>query len=418
MQQPGSVEIEEAPAPSPPTTVSFRGETSGLKKLRHTLGKSCQVTVGDESADASVIVCSQLSSISSLEIEEHVNAGGSLLFLVPGTSSSGELPAFLRKVVGVAINDDVVVNLSHSSDSLHPRHVVIADEAAVHADFVDAGVRTIIYPEGTSLTVAKGSAGSCAATVISSGGDAFPTNRPLAVAWQHDARSSSGGRVVVIGSVAIFSDAFLKAKDNAKLCHTIFQFLLRSSDRVALSPAGRATGIAIDGDDPRPDIAALAHRIKPCLGMLDPLPQDLTELYCDDNLFGFDTDTVTGLYQALDVPREPLQLIQPSFESVMPPLRPAVFTPQIELPPPTLELFDLDEVCADRHTKLGQVANDSLNEGASAEEFVQRSGAILGMTKEGQSASGKEVLSLVFGRIVQAQARAEDRLPVLHVSTF
>ena len=102
----------------------------------------------------------------------------------------------------------------------------------------------------------------------------------------------------------------------------------------------------------------------------------------------------------------------------MPPLRPAVFTPQIELPPPTLELFNLDEVCADRHTKLGQVTNDSLNEGASAEEFVQRAGAILGMTKEGQSASGKEVLSLVFGRIVQAQARAEDRLPVLHVNTF
>ncbi len=417
MQQPGSVETEEAPMPSPPATVSFRGEASGLKKLRHTLAKSYQFTVGDESADASVIVCSQPSAMSSLEIEEHVNAGGSLLFLVPGTSSSGELPAFLRKVVGVTISDDVVVNLSHSSDSLHPRHVVIADEAAVHADFVDAGVRSIIFPEGTSLTVAKGSTGSCATTVVSSGGDAFPTNGPLAVAWQHDARSSSGGRVVVIGSAAIFSDTFLKAKDNAKLCHTIFQFLLRSSDRVAFSP-GRATGIAIDDDDPRPDIAALAHRIKPCLGMLDPLPQDLTELYCDDNLFGFDTDTVTGLYQALDVPREPLQLIQPSFESVMPPLRPAVFTPQIELPPPTLELFDLDEVCADRHTKLGQVTNDSLNEGASAEEFVQRAGAILGITKEGQSASGKEVLSLVFGRIVQAQARAEDRLPILHVNTF
>ena len=417
MQQPGSVETEGAPAPSPPTTVSFRGEASGLKKLRHTLAKSYQVTVGDESADASVIVCSQPSSISSLEIEEHVNAGGSLLFLVPGTSSSGELPAFLRKVVGVTTNDDVVVNLSHSSDSLHPRHVVIAEEAAVHADFAGAGVRTIIYPEGTSLNVAKGSTGSCAATVISSGGDAFPTNRPLAVAWQQDARSSSGGRVVVIGSAAIFSDAFLKAKDNAKLCHTIFQFLLRSSDQVAFSP-GRATGIAIDDDDPRPDIAALAHRIKPCLGMLDPLPQDLTELYCDDNLYGFDTDTVTGLYQALDVPREPLQLIQPSFESVMPPLRPALFTPQIELPPPTLELFDLDEVCADRHTKLGQVTNDCLNEGVSAEEFVQRAGAILGITKEGQSASGKDVLSLVFGRIVQGQARAEDRLPVLHVNTF
>jgi len=407
---PGSVEADEAPAPPP--TVVFRGESSSLKKLLHTLAKTCQVTVGDESADANVIVCSsQPSGISSLEIEEHLNAGGSLLFLLSGASSS-ELPAFLRKVVGVTVHDEVV-SLSHSTDSLHPRHVVIADDGAVHDDFIDAGVRSIIYPEGTSLNVAKGS--SSAVTVISSGSDTFPTNRPLAVAWQHDARSC-GGRVVVIGSTAIFSDAFLKAKDNAKLCHTIFQFLLRSSDRVTFSP-GRATGVTIDDDNPRPDIAALAHRIKPCLSMLDPLPQDLTELYCDDNLFGFDTDTVTNLYRALEVPREPLKLIQPEFESVMPPLRPAVFAPQIELPPPQIELFNLDEACADRHTKLGQVTNDSLNEGTSAEEFVQRAGAILGVTKD-ESASAKEILSLIFGRIVQAQARAEDRLPVLHVSTF
>ena len=216
---------------------------------------------------------------------------------------------------------------------------------------------------------------------------------------------------MVVGSASLFSDAFLKKEDNGRLCNTIFQFLSKSNDRITFSP-DRGGGIPFDDDNPRPDIAALANRIKPSLGMLDPLPQDLTELYCDDNLFGFDTDTVVNdLYQALDVPRGALQLIQPEFESVMPPLQLAVFPPQIELPPPTLELFNLDEECADRHTKLGQIANECLNEGTSAEEFVQRAGTILGVG-DVPTRSGKYVLSRLFAGLVQI----DDQLPVLHVS--
>ena len=235
------------------------------------------------------------------------------------------------------------------------------------------------------------------------------------MAWE---QPSTGGRVVVVGSSSIFSDSFLKKEGNGQMCNTIFQYLLRSTDQVTFKRM--SSSITIEDDQSRPDIAALANRIKPCLGRLEPLPQDLTKLYCDDNLFGFDTDTVSDLYQAMDVPREPLQLIQPEFEIVMPPLQPAVFTPQIELPPPTLELFNLDEECTDRHTKLGQLTNECLNEGTSAEEFVERAGAILsggGDPPGKEPQNGKAVLSRIFGRIVDAQMRAEDRLPVLHVDT-
>ena len=51
-----------------------------------------------------------------------------------------------------------------------------------------------------------------------------------------------------------------------------------------------------------------------------------------------------ALYEQLGVKKAALTLIPPSFETPLPPLQPAVFPPAMpEPPPPTLELFDLDE---------------------------------------------------------------------------
>ena len=412
-----------AAAAAEPPTVVFRGKTSSLRKLRHTLAKTCQVIVGDDAASDSdnanasvIVVCGDANSVSSDEAEQHLASGGSILFLLSGTSSSHQVPVFLRKVVGITVNEDTVVGLSHNTgaDGLHPRHVRIVAIGAAHTDIIDAGVRSIVYPEGITLRFAQN---STAVTILSSGPETFPTNRPIAMAWE---QPSTGGRVVAVGSSSIFSDGFLKKEGNGQMCNAIFQYLLKSTDQITFKVMTASCSITIEDDQSRPDIAALANRIKPCLGRLDPLPQGLTEMYCDDNLFGFDTDTVSDLYQAMDVPREPLQLIQPEFQIVMPPLRPAVFSPQIELPPPTLELFNLDEECTDRHTKLGQLTNECLNEGTSAEEFVQRAGAILGVAGDPGKVppnNGKAVLSRIFGRIVDAQIGAEDRLPVLHVDT-
>ena len=401
----------------PPTVVFRGGDETTLRKLRHTLAKTCQVIVGDDAASANsnasvIVVCGDANSVSSDEAEQHLASGGSILFLVSGTSSTQQVPVFLRKVVGITVNEDSVVSLSQNTgaDFLHPRHVRIVANGAAHTDIIDAGVLSIVYPGGTTLRSAQN---STAVTILSSGPETFPTNLPVAMAWE---QPSTGGRVVVVGSSSVFSDAFLKKEGNGQMCNSIFQYLLKSTDQVTFK---RMTSITIEDDQSRPDIAALANRIKPCLGKLDPLPQDHTELYCDDNLFGFDTDTVSDLYQALDVPREPLQLIQPEFEVVMPPLRPAVFSPQIELPPPTLELFDLDEECANRHTKLGQFTNECLKAGTSAEVFVQRAGVILRVAGDPGKLpqNGKVVLSRIFGRIVDARMRAEDPLPVLHVDT-
>ena len=59
------------------------------------------------------------------------------------------------------------------------------------------------------------------------------------------------------------------------------------------------------------------------------------------------------LYEKLNVKREPLRLINPIFETPMLGLKPSVFPPiLVELDPPKLELFDLDDEFANQVIKL------------------------------------------------------------------
>lgn len=95
-----------------------------------------------------------------------------------------------------------------------------------------------------------------------------------------------------------------------------------------------------------PDITALADRLRSCLQEADELPRNWTTLFAD-KLYKFDTDLIPEqikLYQTLGVKHEPLTLIPPQFETPMPALQAAVFPPTLkELPPPSLDLYDLDE---------------------------------------------------------------------------
>ncbi|KAJ1555615.1 Intraflagellar transport protein 52, partial [Cladochytrium tenue] len=80
-------------------------------------------------------------------------------------------------------------------------------------------------------------------------------------------------------------------------------------------------------------------------GESEELPKDFTTLF-DLKLFKFDT----GLMP------EAMKLYE--FETPLPPLQPAVFPPALrELPPPSLDLFDLDEQFASEKVRLAQLAN-------------------------------------------------------------
>ena len=63
-------------------------------------------------------------------------------------------------------------------------------------------------------------------------------------------------------------------------------------------------------------------------------------------------------YEKMRVRHEPLTLIAPQFETPLPALQAAVFPPSFrELPPPALELYDLDEQFSTESARLAQLAN-------------------------------------------------------------
>lgn len=107
-------------------------------------------------------------------------------------------------------------------------------------------------------------------------------------------------------------------------------------------------------------------------------------------------------HEQLNVKHEPLQLIQPQFETPLPALQPAVFPPTFrELPAPPLELFDLDETFSSEKARLAQITNKCTDE--DLEFYVRKCGDILGVTsklpKDQQDA--KHILEHIFFQVVE-----------------
>ena len=128
-----------------------------------------------------------------------------------------------------------------------------------------------------------------------------------------------------------------------------------------------------------PDTAALAERLRCCLQEPEPLPKDVYSMF-DSTLMRFGTASVPEavvLYGTLAVKHEPLTLIPPQF-TPMPLCTPAVFPPiQRELPPPALELFDLDEQFASERSRLAQLTNKCTDE--DLDYFVRECGIVCGV---------------------------------------
>jgi intraflagellar transport protein 52 len=90
----------------------------------------------------------------------------------------------------------------------------------------------------------------------------------------------------------------------------------------------------------------MSENLKCCLQQSEDIPINFRSMF-DDKLFKFDTDLIPEaikLFEELAVKHEALTLIPPTFETPLPSLLPAVFPPNLkDMPPPSLELFDLDE---------------------------------------------------------------------------
>jgi intraflagellar transport protein 52 len=323
----------------------------------------------------------------------------------------------LSENFGLAFNNDALVRTVYAKEFYHPKEVLIKSAAMVPSMNRIAEDRPVaskdpkagpveeddsdpklelVYPFGCTLRVAKP-----ATPLISSGVLTFPAQRALA-----GCARVGRGTLVLLGSVQMLADEHLTKADN---------FLFVSN------LIGRATGAVdwkpepVDGDRaefqeavPVPDTEALAERLRCCLQETEELPVDFTTLF-DHTLFKYDTHLIpeaVKLYERLNVKHEALSLIPPQFEVPLPPLQPAVFMPCMrELPPPALDLFDLDEHFSSEKLRLAQLTNKCSD--ADLEYFVCEAGEILGIADQIRAlpgAAGKysanKVLEFILRKLV------------------
>ncbi|XP_045151320.1 intraflagellar transport protein 52 homolog isoform X2 [Echinops telfairi] len=292
-------------------------------------------------------------------LKKYLDGGGDILVMLGegGESRFDTNINFLLEEYGIMVNNDAVVRNVYYK-YFHPKEALVSNgvlnreisRAAGKAvpGVVDeessgnnAQALTFVYPFGATLSVMKP-----AVAVLSTGSVCFPLNRPI-LAFYHS----------------------------------------KISDYMML-----------------PDTATLSERLRVCLQEGDENPRDFTTLF-DLSIFQLDTTSLPKVIKAheqLNVKHEPLQLIQPQFETPLPALQPAVFPPSFrELPPPPLELFDLDETFSSEKARLAQITNKCTEE--DLEFYVRKCGDILGVTsklpKDQQDA--KHILEHIFFQVVE-----------------
>ncbi|KAL9981305.1 hypothetical protein ACROYT_G009992 [Oculina patagonica] len=344
-------------------------------------------------------------------LKQYIEKGGSLLVLL-GEGGEGRFDTninFLLEDYGIMVNNDSVVRTVYYK-YFHPKEVLISNgvlnreinraagkyvPGSSDADRTELGQSlTFVYPYGATLNVVKP-----AISVLSSGSVSFPLNRPICAF--HSSRYSKG-KMVILGSVHMFSDQYLDKEENAKVQDVIFQWL--TTNDIQLNN--------IDAEDPEvsdyhyiPDTPRMSERLRVCLQEGDESAgRDITKMFNED-LFKLDTSVVPAAiraYEDLRVKHEPLLLITPQFETPLPPLQPAVFPPTFrELPAPALDLFDLDESFSSEKTRLAQITNKCTED--DLEYYVRECGDILGVSSKLPSSvrDAKHILDYIFHQIVE-----------------
>ncbi|XP_069508442.1 intraflagellar transport protein 52 homolog isoform X2 [Ambystoma mexicanum] len=338
------------------------------------------------------------------------NGGGVLVLLGEGGESRYDTNInFLLEEYGIMVNNDAVVRNVYYK-YFHPKEALVSNgvlnrEISRAAGKVVPGIieddgngnnaqaLTFVYPFGATLNVMKP-----AVAALSTGSVCFPLNRPI-LAFYHSKKQ--GGKLAVLGSCHMFSDQYLDKEENGKIMDVVFQWL--TTDDIHLNQ--------IDAEDPEitdytmlPDTAKLSEHLRVCLQEGEENPRDFTTLF-DMTIYQLDTTSLSKVikaYEQLNVKHEPLQLIQPQFETPLPALQPAVFPPSFrELPPPTLDLFDLDETFSSERARLAQITNKCTED--DLEFYVRKCGDILGVAnklpKDEQDA--KHILEHIFFQVVE-----------------
>jgi intraflagellar transport protein 52 len=371
-------------------------------------------------------------------MKQYLTSGGRIIiFMGDGGEHGSTNINSLTKDFGMTVNSDSVMRSIYYK-YMHPKEVFIAegilvpDVARKKNSVTINGKRSqgktkepattrgqilpeklnFVFPYGASLSVSKP-----ARPLLSSGPVSYPMNRPIASAWEAETVSELGaqrGRLVVCGSVDIFSDDWLDKEENAKLCDVILAWLLNEVD---LDMTSDRQDSELSEYVPVPHVESLSESLKPCLQGLDELPRDPSKLF-DSTMFKFDVDFIpqtVKMYEALGVAHEPLTLIPPQFVCPLPKMSLAVFPPVMREPAdPALDQFDLDEHFAKEGLRLAQLTNKCTSGEEDLEYFISEAGEILGIMQDlpfGER-SAKHILSHVLKYVVDFKKQEGPTLDV------
>ncbi|KFP55587.1 Intraflagellar transport protein 52, partial [Cariama cristata] len=362
----------------------------------------------------------KFSAAEFLVLKKFLEDGGAILVMLRegGESRCGTNINFLLEEYGIIFNNDAVVRNVYYK-YYHPKEALISD-GVLNRGISEAARKTVLettdedgsghnsqaltflYPFGATLNVMKP-----AVAILSTGSVCFPLNRPILAFYQHE---SQGGKMAALGSSHMFSDQYLDKEENGRIMDVLFQWLTTSDIHLN----------QMDMEDPEvreihhkevnnnytmlPDTAALSEQLRVCLQEGDENPRDFTKLF---HAFLYQLATtalpsVIKAYEQLNVKHEPLQLIQPEFETPIPVLQPAVFPPAFrELPPPPLELFDLDETFSSEKARLAEITNKCTDD--DLEFYVRKCGDILGVTSKlpKEKHDAKHILEHIFFQVVE-----------------
>ena len=347
-------------------------------------------------------------------LRKFLSRGGNILLLSAADETNNEgapissLNAFLEDY-GISFRKDAVVRTSFHKDFLHPKEARVNNASTSPTLLNLCGKKnqehllgenglSIVYPYGTTLSVQKP-----AIPLLSSGDLCFPANQSIGAYC-----NMHGGKIIALGSAQVFHDDYINQLDNTSLLHAIVRIL--TEDDRDITP--------VDDDAPEygepveiPDMEALAERVRSCLQDGEEISSDFTRLF-DQKMFNYDTSLIpqaVKLYEKLEVKHDPLTLIPPQFEVPHPPLQPAVFMPTMrDLPPPVLELYDLDQHFASDKIQLSQLTNKCSDK--DLDYYVKESGQILGVSQElpAKEQGAKNILEFIFKKLVEYKKMEQD----------
>ncbi|CAI5451572.1 unnamed protein product [Caenorhabditis angaria] len=391
----------------------FRGVARHLKSLLN-------VEINTETLNLSaledvrmLIIPQPKTTFGPGEIEtiwKFVEEGGSLMILSGENGEKSTLNDLLTKY-GITLNKDAVIRTvfykyfdpkeALITNGIVNRSIASAAKKNVSLD-QNANSQTLsfVYPFGCTLNVNK----SNSTIVMSSGAACFPAARPI-VAF-HETKlneNKTRGRVCVVGSVSMFHDAYIDKEENGKIFDVLIEYLMNGFELNSIDAAEPEINDYIN----IPDHVHMSNQLKVCLyeGELDSaISTDFMKIL-DTSLHSFSLKhwpATLKLYDALHLSPPPLTLVEPQFELPLPPLEPAVFPPNFhELPPPELELFDLDELFSSAESRLSQLANKC--DESDVDYFILEASVITGIHNDlpvDQRKNPKKILETVMYKLL------------------